>query len=162
LSGSGNWEGVNVLWRPQPDDEVARDAGVDVEQLRAAVSRVEAKLFEARAQRIPPATDDKILASWNGLAIAGLAEAGRVLHRQDFVDAAAGAASFVTTSLMLDDRLMRSWRAGKTSGPGFLDDYAMLGDGLLTLYETTFDVGWWRAAEQLGREIVRLFTDEQK
>ena len=162
LSGSGNWEGTNVLWRPQPDDEVARDAGVPVEQLRAAVERVRARLREARAQRIPPATDDKVLASWNGLAIAALAEAGRVLRREDFVQAAHHAAEFVVDNLIeANGRLLRSWRNGKTSGPGFLDDYAMLGDGLLTLYETTFDQRWWREALRLGREIQRLFSDER-
>ncbi|MGZ4214081.1 MAG: thioredoxin domain-containing protein [Actinomycetota bacterium] len=160
LSGHGNWEGSNILWRPHPDEEVATDAGVDVEQLRAAVDRVRARLLEARARRVPPATDDKVLASWNGLAIAALAESGRVLGRTDFVEAATRAARFVVSSLIdRDGRLLRSWRAGRTSGPGFLDDYALLGDGLLTLYETTFEQRWWTEAMRLGREILRLFPD---
>jgi len=162
LSGTGNWEGTNVLWRPHPDEEVAVDIGVPVEQLRAAVDRVRARLLEARAQRVPPATDDKVLASWNGLAIAALAEAGRVLGREDFVQAAYRAATFAVETLVdANGRVLRSWRAGKTSGPGFLDDYAMLGDGLLTLYETTFEPQWWDEAMRLGREILRLFADER-
>jgi len=162
LSGNGNWEGVNVLWRPHPDDEVAGDIGVPVEQLRAATDRVRARLLEARAKRVPPPTDDKVLASWNGLAIAALAEAGRVLGRQDFVQAAHNAADFVASNLIdASGRVLRSWRLGKTSGPGFLDDYAMLGDGLLTLYETTFEQRWWNEAMRIGREIIRLFADER-
>jgi uncharacterized protein len=160
LSGNGNWEGVNVLWRPHPDEEVAAETGVTVEQLRAAVDRVRARLLAVRSTRVAPATDDKVLASWNGLAIGGLAEAGRVFGRQDFIDAAARAASFVVSSLVdTNGRLLRSWRAGKTSGPGFLDDYGLLGEGLLTLYETTFEQRWWDEAMRLGREILRLFGD---
>ncbi|TML78322.1 MAG: thioredoxin domain-containing protein, partial [Actinobacteria bacterium] len=162
LSGTGNWEGTNVLWRPHPDEEVAADIGIPVEPLRAAVDRVRARLLEARARRVPPATDDKVLASWNGLAIAALAEAGRVMGREDFVKAAHRAATFAVETLVdANGRVLRSWRAGKTSGPGFLDDYAMLGDGLLTLYETTFEPQWWDEAMQLGREILRLFADER-
>ncbi|HLW16409.1 MAG TPA: thioredoxin domain-containing protein, partial [Actinomycetota bacterium] len=162
LSGNGNWEGVNVLWRPHPDEEVAAEIGVPVEQLRAAADRVRAHLLAERSKRIRPATDDKVLASWNGLAIAALAEAGRVLGREDFVEAAARAATFVVENLTdTDGRVLRSWREGKTSGPGFLDDYAMLGDGLLTLYETTFETRWWHEAKRLGREIMRLFADER-
>src|SRR5439155_2601229 len=158
----GNWEGTNVLWRPHPDEEVAADVGVPVEQLRAAVDRVRARLLEARAKRVPPATDDKVLASWNGLAIAALAEAGRVLGREDFVQAAHRAADLVASNLIdANGRVLRSWREGKTSGPGFLDDYAMLGDGLLTLYETTFEQRWWNEAMRLGRDIIRLFADER-
>src|SRR5439155_13381013 len=112
--------------------------------------------------RVAPATDDKVLASWNGLAIGALAEAGRVFGRQDFVDAAARAARFVVSSLVdSGGRLLRSWRAGKTSGPGFLEDYGLLGDGLVTLYETTFERRWWDEAMRLGHEIMRLFADER-
>ena len=162
LSGTGNWEGVNVLWRPHADEEVSADIGIDVEQLRAATERVRARLLETRSHRIPPATDDKVLASWNGLAIAALAESSRVFGREDFVAAAARAAEFAVTNLIdANGRVLRSWREGKTSGPGFLDDYAMLGDGLLTLYETTFEPRWWREAMRLGREIIRLFADER-
>ena len=162
LSGNGNWEGTNVLWRPHPDEEVAAETAATVEQLRAAVDRVRARLLSVRSTRVAPATDDKVLASWNGLAIAALAEAGRVFGRQDFVDAAARAARFVVENLVdADGRLLRSWRDGKTSGPGFLDDYGLLGDGLLTLYETTFEPRWWHEAMRLGREIMRLFADER-
>jgi uncharacterized protein len=151
-----------VLWRPHPDEEVAAETGVTVEQLRAAVDRVRARLLSVRSTRVAPATDDKVLASWNGLAIGALAEAGRVFRRLDFIDAAARAADFVVQNLNdPDGRLLRSWRDGKTSGRGFLDDYALLGDGLLTLYETTFDPRWWQQAMRLGREIVRLFADER-
>src|SRR5206468_3479758 len=105
-------------WRPHPDEEVAAEIDVPVEQLRAAAERVRARLLEARAKRVPPPTDDKVLASWNGLAIAALAEAGRVLGREDFVQAAHRAADLVASNLIdANGRVLRSWREGKTSGP---------------------------------------------
>jgi uncharacterized protein YyaL (SSP411 family) len=162
VAGNGNWEGVNVLWRPVPDEEVAASAGVSISELDAAVARVRARLLEARSLRIPPATDDKVLASWNGLAIAALAEAGRVFDRPDFIDAAARAGRFCLDSLRVSSgRLLRSWRDDRTSGPAFLDDYAMLADGLLTLYETTFELPWWSAAVSLAREMITLFADPE-
>jgi uncharacterized protein YyaL (SSP411 family) len=161
-SGDGNFEGANIPWRPVGDDEVAAAAGTTPEELNAAVARASAKLLEARRARVRPATDDKVLASWNGLAIAGLAEAGRTLGRPDFVDAAERAAEFVTDVLRAPDgRLLRAWRDGRTSGPAFLDDHAMLADGLLTLYETTFDVQWYEHAMRLARAMVDLFFDPE-
>jgi uncharacterized protein len=160
-AGTGNWEGTNVLWRPQPDEEVARATGASVEEVRAAVARAKASLLAKRAERVRPATDDKILASWNGLAIAGLAEAGRVVGRDDFVAAAVTAADFIWANLRPAGRLHRSWRDGSLGPTGFLDDHAMLADGFLTLYETTFDLRWYERALILARAIVELFTDQE-
>src|SRR5439155_318091 len=99
-------------------------------------------------------------ASWNGLAISGLAEAGRVFGRKDLVDAAVGAARFVLTGLRSPEgRLQRSWRADRTSGPAFLDDHAMMAGAALDLYETTFDEDWFSHATRLVDEAIRLFAD---
>jgi uncharacterized protein len=149
-----------VLWRPRDDDVVAAELGIGVAQLNDAVARARARLFDAREPRIRPGTDDKILASWNGLAISGLVEAGRVFGRQDLVDAAAGAGRFIMTELRDDaGRLLRSWREGRTSGPGFLDDYALVSSAMLDLYETTFDEAWFVEASRLVDEAIRLFAD---
>jgi uncharacterized protein len=130
-------------------------------ELQDAVERARARLFEARASRIPPGTDDKVLASWNGLAISGLAEAGRVFGRDDFVEAAAAAAHFVLDELRDGDgRLHRSWRDGRTSARGFLDDYALMAGAFLDLYETTFDESWFAEASRLAEDAVRLFANE--
>jgi uncharacterized protein YyaL (SSP411 family) len=160
VTPGGNWEGTNVLWRPRDDDVVALELGVKVPELRDAVARARARLFEARESRIRPGTDDKILASWNGLAISGLAEAGRVFGRQDLVDAAVAAGRFILDALRDGNgRLLRSWREGRTSGPGFLDDYALVAGALLDLYETTFDETWFTEASRLATEAIRLFAD---
>ncbi|HEX9775063.1 MAG TPA: thioredoxin domain-containing protein [Actinomycetota bacterium] len=162
LSGSGNWEGVNVLWRPDPDEAIAAEAGIGAGELRAALDRVRTRLAEARAQRPRPATDDKVIASWNGMAIAALAEAGRVFGRTDFLAAAETAARFVLGRMRREDgRLLRSWREGRTSGPAFLDDYAHMADACLTLYETTFEPSWWREARALGEAMLALFAGDR-
>src|SRR6266540_5851600 len=115
---AGNWEGTNVLWNPPSAVEPPPEP--ELERARRA-------LFEARERRVPPGTDEKILAAWNGLAIAAFAEAGRALGQPRFVDAASRSAEFVLANLRREDgRLLRSWRDGKAGRPGYLDDYAMM------------------------------------
>jgi uncharacterized protein YyaL (SSP411 family) len=146
----GNWEGSNVLWTPQP-------AG---EELEVQVDAVLPRLFEAREARVHPATDDKVLAAWNGLAVSALAEAGRSFGEPRYLDAAAAAASFVLGALTGDGgRLLRSWREGRAGGPGYLDDHACMAEACLTLYETTFDLRWLREARRLAGAMVELFAD---
>jgi uncharacterized protein YyaL (SSP411 family) len=158
----GNWEGTNVLWRPRPADVVAEDAELPVDQLMEDVRGARARLFDIRERRVRPSTDDKVLASWNGLAIVAFAEAGRVLHERRYVEAAAAAADFVLTALRREDgRLLRAWRDGRTSGPGYADDYAMMAAACLSLYETTFDVRWMQEARSLAEDMMRLFHDPE-
>ena len=160
VTPGGNWEGVNVLWRPRDDDVVAAELETKTPDLLAAVARARARLLAARAPRVRPGTDDKILASWNGLAISGLAEAGRVFDRPELVDAATAAGRFVRDELRdTSGRLLRSWRDGRTSGPAFLDDYALVAGAFLDLYETTFDDSWFAEATHLVTDAVKLFAD---
>jgi uncharacterized protein YyaL (SSP411 family) len=144
----GNWEGTNVLWIPHPDEAMEPE-------LAAALPR----LFEAREPRVHPATDDKVLAAWNGLAITALAEAGRTFDEPRYLDAALSAAGFVLDALTDDGRLLRSWRDGRKGGPGYLDDHAGMADACLTLYETTFDLRWLRQARRLAEAMLELFAD---
>jgi hypothetical protein len=116
-----------------------------------------AELFARREERPKPARDDKAISSWNGLAIAALAEAGRRLDRPDYVAAAAEAAAF----LLGEPDLARSHRAGKTSGPGFLDDYANVAHGLLELHLATGDLRWLREAHRLAHRAIELFADDE-
>jgi uncharacterized protein YyaL (SSP411 family) len=146
----GNWEGTNVLWTPSP-------AG---EELAAQVAAALPRLFAAREARVHPATDDKVLAAWNGLAISALAEAGRSFGEPRYLDAALAAAGFVLEALAGEDgRLLRSWREGRKGGPGYLDDYACMAEACLTLYETTFELRWLREARRLAGAMVELFAD---
>jgi uncharacterized protein YyaL (SSP411 family) len=160
---NGNWEGTNVLWTPRPPDQVAADAGIEVDEFERLIDAARSRLRDVRNQRIAPATDDKILTAWNAMAITALAEAGRVLDEPRFVQAAVQAAEFLVAKLRRDDgRLLRAWREGRTSGPGYADDYAMLAAAMLTLYETTFDRRWAAEARSLGEELIRLFHDGER
>jgi uncharacterized protein len=146
----GNWEGTNVLWTPRPADP----------ELEAEVAAALPRLFEAREARVHPATDDKVLAAWNGLAITALAEAGRTFGEPRYLEAALAAARFVLEALTDErGRLLRSWREGRRGGPGYLDDYACMADACLTLYESTFDLRWLREARRLAEAMVELFAD---
>jgi uncharacterized protein YyaL (SSP411 family) len=111
------------------------------------------RLFELREQRPKPLRDDKVLTSWNGLAIGALAEAGRRLGRSDYVEAAVAAAE-----LLVRQDLVRSLRAGV---PAFLDDYANLAHGLYELHVATGDLRWLEEAHRLARRAVELFADDE-
>jgi uncharacterized protein len=116
-----------------------------------------ARLFEIRERRPKPARDDKVISSWNGLAIAALAEAGRRLDRPDYVAAAVEAAEALT-----QDEPARSYRDGRASGPGFLDDYANLAHGLYELHVATGDLRWLEEAHRLALRAVELFGDDDR
>jgi uncharacterized protein len=149
----GNWEGTNIPWTGHGEAGEA-PAGLDDARRR---------LLEVREGRVRPATDDKVLAAWNGLAIEALAEAGRALDRPDLVEAALAAAGFVLSRLRRDDgRLLRAWRDGRTSGPGYSDDYALMMSACLALYETTFEVRWVEEARSLADDLLRLFHDREQ
>ena len=121
-----------------------------------------ARLLELRERRPKPLRDDKAIASWNGLALAALAEAGRRFERPDWIDGARQLGEFLLGPLSGGDgRLRRSTREGRTSGPGYLDDYANVAHGLLELHVATGDLRWLREARRLALLAVELFADEE-
>ena len=146
----GNFEGTNVLESrgPEPEPEVRE--------------RIRARLLEARGARVRPGLDDKRLASWNGLMIAALAEAGAVLGRDDFLGAARDAAAFVLERMRTPEgRLLRTFNAGEARLNAYLEDHAFLLEALLTLYEATFEERWFEAAREIADTIVARFADPQ-
>src|SRR5205807_7564415 len=119
-----------------------------------------AALLAARSERVPPGRDEKILTSWNGLAIAALAEAGAVFGRPDFVEAAELAATFLLEHLMTrGGALAHSWQAGAARGTGLAEDYVYLAEGLLGLWEATNDAAWAEAAQRLAGKLLEEFWD---
>jgi uncharacterized protein YyaL (SSP411 family) len=121
------------------------------------------RLLSIRAGRPQPLRDDKAIASWNGLALAALAEAGRRLERADWLEASERLGAFLLGQLRGDDgRIMRSTRDGRVSGPGFLDDHANVAHGLLELHVATGDVGWLLEAHRIARLAVDLFADDER
>ena len=120
-----------------------------------------ARLFALREQRPKPLRDDKAIASWNGLALAALAEAARRFDRADYLDAARALGEFLLGPLSYDGRLHRTFRAGEAKGTGYLEDYADVAHGLLELHVATGDLRWLREANRLARLAVELFADEK-
>jgi uncharacterized protein YyaL (SSP411 family) len=120
------------------------------------------RLLEIRLRRPQPGLDDKAIASWNGLALAALAEAARRLRRDDWLAEARELGEFLLGPLSRDGRLVRSVRDGQASGPGFLDDYANAAHGLYELHVATGELRWLEASRRLALLAVELFADDER
>ncbi len=143
------------------------EPGANVLEARGPVparrDEIRRRLLAARAQRVRPGLDDKRLTCWNALMISALAEAGAVLERTDYLDAARDCATFLLGHVRHEDgRMMRSWKNGSTHIDGYLDDHAFLLEALLTLYESTFEPRWYREAVTLADITLRNFADAQR
>ena len=151
VSAGGNFEGSNILNVATDPAEVAATFGIGEAQLAGKIETMRAKLYAARVERVHPGLDDKVLSAWNGMMLASLAEAARALQRPDWRDAAIRNGEFLLAHLRRDDgRLLRTHKDGASQVNGFLEDYANLCDGLLELYQTTWDERWFRAARELA------------
>jgi len=159
----GNWEGKNILNVNRELAEVARLAKISEEETTRLLTAARQTLYEERAKRIWPGLDDKVLTAWNGLMLAAFAEAGRVLDRPDYTAVAVQNAEFLYQTMRQENgRLWRTWKAGHEARyNGYLEDYAYLGDGLLALYQTTFDQRWFDWAQELAELMLTHFCDEQ-
>jgi uncharacterized protein len=159
-------EGLTYTWLE--DEQVARELLQPFEHgrfiLRGEIDpQMRARLLEERDRRPKPLRDDKAIASWNGLALAALAEAGRRLERADLVDAARDCAAFLLGPLSTPDgRLYRTWRAGQAKHTGVLDDYADVANGLYELHVATGELRWLEESRRLALLAVDLFGDERR
>jgi hypothetical protein len=152
-----NFEGHSILFVPRDPEEVAGTLGLTGGELTSAIARARARLYAEREKRVHPGLDDKVLASWNGLMLAAFAEAAAVLGRADYLAVAVRNAEFLTRQMVRDGRLLRSWKDGQARVTGYLEDYAMVGVGLLALHEATFDRRWLDESRRLAEEALRLF-----
>ncbi len=169
----GNWEGRTILARVRPAAELAERFGTAEAEVERRLGRARELLLAARGRRSQPARDDKALAAWNGLAIAALADAARALGRDPdpaiaaeaaALTAAAVSAAEVVVGNLLDPgtgRLRRSWKDGRATAPGVLEDHADLAEGLLALYAATFDERWFVLARRLGDTMLARFADPE-
>ena len=161
VTQEGNFEGRNILHVPHDVGVVARRHDSSPEEVRGVVARARDALYEVRAQRVWPARDEKILASWNALMIRALADAARAFAEQRYRHAAVTAGELVFSVLVRDGRVLRSYRSGVAKIPGYLEDHASLGLAALSLYELTFEPIWLERARTLGDSTVRHFWDDQ-
>ena len=160
VSQRGNFEGKNILNISVKAADFAERQGVTLERLVDVIRRGKETLRLAREEREHPLLDDKALASWNGLMLRACAEAGAALERQDYLDAAARNAAFLLEVMRPEGTLLRSYREGQAKLHGFLEDYSFVADGLLSLYEATFQQRWLDGAVELADEMISLFWDE--
>jgi uncharacterized protein YyaL (SSP411 family) len=170
VTDAGNWEGRTILRRIRTAPELTRTFGLEEADVEARLAAARERLLVARMRRPQPARDDKALAAWNGLAIAAFAEAARLLlaagdegliePAERYRSAATRATEAITAGLLdAGGRLKRSWKDGRATGFGVLEDYANLADGLLALYEATFDERWFRTARELMETVLAHFAD---
>ena len=162
VTAQGNWEGTNILHVAMPRAEVARDVNRSEAEVEALLAAGRARLLAARAERVPPATDTKIIVAWNGLMIDALARTAAVLDAPRFREAAERAATFLLATLRRPGGLQRIYAGGRASVAAFVDDYAALADGLLTLYEVSADERWFREAEALVQDMLAQFWDAER
>ncbi|HEU4393808.1 MAG TPA: thioredoxin domain-containing protein [Solirubrobacterales bacterium] len=161
ISERGNFEGANILHLPGGPGRFSVPSGR--KSAPAGLKEARRTLYDARAKRVWPGLDDKRLTAWNALAIGALAEAGAVLGRDDYLDAARACAEFVLTELSdADGRLLRTYKDGDARFNAYLEDHAFLLEALLALYEASFEPRWFERAHSLADEIVARFGDPER
>ena len=170
LTASGNFQehhlppGQNILSVAAEPQRVAAKNGLTLEQLADILRSGQRKLFGARERRVKPARDEKILAAWNGLMLAALAEAARARSLGDraaaYRSAAERNAAFLLRAMRTPaGRLLRTWKDGQAKLNAYLEDYACVVEGLLELYQTTFEEQWFSAARELAETMLAHYAD---
>jgi len=158
LAPEGNFEGEASVLRPaRALREVAAELKIEPGAAAEMLARARKELLAARAQRVPPATDDKRLAGWNGMAVWSLAWLGAALPEPRYVEAARRVAMFLLNHIQHDGRLVRSWRDGAASGTETLEDVAWVSAGLVQLYEAEGDIRWLASAKDLLSRRLRHY-----
>ncbi|HZJ10528.1 MAG TPA: thioredoxin domain-containing protein [Trueperaceae bacterium] len=159
VSAAGDFEGGNVLRVERTIAELAAERGLSEEEVGARLELAVRALRAARNSRVRPAADDKVLASWNGLAITALAEAGTAFADERLLEMAGDVARFVRANLWRDGRLHHVWRAGETKVDGLLEDYAFLGLGLVAYYRASLEPWALLWALEFADEVEERFRD---
>jgi hypothetical protein len=161
ITESGNFEGKNIPNVTRSREDVANSLGISEAELATSLEQSNRKLFELRETRIKPDRDEKVLTAWNGLMLASFAEAGVILNRPDYTEAARRNAEFILSNLRENGRLLRSWKDGRAKFNAYLEDYAFLSEGLVTLFETTGESRWLKGALALVDRLIEEFWDDE-
>lgn len=156
----GNWEGHNILNRVKSHRDAARIQSLSEDELQHILDRCKRTLYEVRSRRVAPERDQKILVSWNGMMLSAMAQAAQVLDDSKYAAAASQTADFLLDKLRKPDgELWHCCKDGQPRIPGFLDDYACLIDGLVDVYQATFEPRYLAASLELAEKMVSLFRD---
>ncbi|MEO7933367.1 MAG: thioredoxin domain-containing protein [Chthoniobacterales bacterium] len=158
----GEFAGENILYQKKGLTSIAKATGLNKSELEQRLERSRKRLLEVRNRRPRPHRDEKVLTSWNGLMISAFARCGAAFGERRYISAATTAADFILTRVLTTDgKLARSFCKTSSFIPAFTDDYAFLIQGLLDLYEATFDSRWLEQAAQLQSEQDALFYDQE-
>jgi len=155
----GDWDGRTILHRVASDAQLAERFGREEAAVAASLADARARLLAVRRARPQPARDDKAVAAWNGLALAAFADASVALERDDYRVVAERAADHLLVRLTgPDGHLRRTWKDGRARHTAVLEDHADLAEGLLALYEATYEERWFSAARRLLDEVLDRFA----
>lgn len=162
LDREDNFEGRWHLHRYAALEDIAQQRGVDVDTTQELINSARGKLLTERNKRIRPGRDEKILTSWNGLMIKGMAQAGRFLDRPEFIQSAEQAVEFIISSMFKNGRLFATHKDGKSHLKAYLDDYAFLLDALLELLQASWNERYLEFAIELADALLEHFEDTQQ
>jgi uncharacterized protein len=161
VSDFGNFEGRNILHPILTLEQASKLFKKDPKEIAVLISDSKKKLFQEREKRIKPFRDEKIITSWNGLMLSGLAEAIKISPRQSYLDTVNRTLQFFFSKMFRDGHLLHTYKDGTAKLLGYLDDYAFMAVGLLDLYEATFDRAQLARAIELADTMVSEFWDEK-
>ncbi|HYQ56448.1 MAG TPA: thioredoxin domain-containing protein [Draconibacterium sp.] len=164
VNSKGFWEHNNyILLRDRSNEEFAGKHGLSLHQLQIKVGKWKYALLKARSKRVRPGLDDKTLTSWNALVLKGLADAYNAFGNEDFLSLAIKNAELIENSLINEEgQLFHSWKNGSTTIDAFLEDYALLMDAFLALFEVSADEKWLALADKMMEHVFTHFYDKQK
>ena len=164
VNGKGFWEHNNyILLRDISNEEFVEKHGLSLHQLQVKVGKWKYALLKARDKRVRLGLDDKTLTSWNALMLKGLADAYKAFRNEEFLSLVIRNAKFIENNLIKEDgQLYHSWKNDITSIDGFLEDYALLIEAFLTLYEVSADENWLALADKMAEYVFAHFYDKQK
>lgn len=164
ITVQGNWEHTNILQVLQPAEQFAAANNINIHQLETFLTQCCQKLLTERNKRIPPATDDKILLSWNALLISGLANASAATGNRNYINIAINCARFLLDNLSKDETLgimYRTWKGDKAKIDAFIDDYAFFIQALINLAEVTGETNYLLEAKKIMEQTIAAFSDEK-
>ena len=164
VNQNGYWEQGNyILLRSQTEEDFAKTEQLDTHRFNKQLGNWKYKLLQEREKRVRPGLDDKTLASWNALVIQGLVDAYNAFDDQYFLQLALKNANFLLENMIVEKvNLFHSWKKGKRSINGFLEDYALVIKAFLALYEVSGDEAWLKNSKKLTKHVFTHFFDEEK
>ena len=162
VTDGGNWEGNNILCNNLNISTVAFNFGLSESEVKKKLAICSEKLLKVRSSRVPPGLDDKVLVSWNSLMITAFAKGYRVTGDKRYLDAAKNCISFIEDKLIVDEKLLRTYKNGVAKIDGYLEDYSYFTNALLDVFEIEPDEKYLKLSLKFGHHLVNHFWDSEK